>query len=120
VRAALNEHGVPGELIVISDGDSAIRFIESLDSDGVECPDLVIIDLNLPKAPGVAVLRVMHRSVKCKDAVVVVLSSSDVQKEKDEAAALGANRFVRKPMRLEEFLNLGAVFKALLEQGRTI
>jgi DNA-binding response OmpR family regulator len=120
VRASLNEHGVPGELIVISDGDTAIRFIENLDSDGVNCPDLAIIDLNLPRAPGVEVLRAMRRSARCKHAVVVILSSSDVQKEKDEAAALGANRVVRKPMRLEEFLNLGAVFKALLERGPTI
>jgi CheY-like chemotaxis protein len=46
----------------------------------------------------------------------VILSSSEVQKEIDEAAQLGANRFIRKPMRLEEFLALGAVFKTLLEQ----
>jgi DNA-binding response OmpR family regulator len=120
VRAALDEHGVPGELIVISDGDTAIRFIDTLESDAVNCPDLVIIDLNLPKAPGLAVLRVMRRSVKCKDAAVVILSSSDLQKEKDDAAALGANRFLRKPMRLEEFLSLGAVFKALLERRPAI
>ena len=117
VRASLNEHGVRGELIVISDGDTAIRFIDNLDSAGVNCPDLAIIDLNLPRTPGVAVLRAMRRSVKCKDAVVVILSSSDVQREKDEAAALGANRFLKKPMRLEEFLSLGTVFKALLERG---
>jgi DNA-binding response OmpR family regulator len=71
VRAALDEHGVPGELIVISDGDTAIRFIDTLESDAVNCPDLVIIDLNLPKAPGLAVLRVMRRSVKCSRALPI-------------------------------------------------
>jgi DNA-binding response OmpR family regulator len=117
VRESLIEHGVPGELIVFSDGDAAIRFIETLDTDEINCPDLMIVDLNLPKASGLAVLQTMRRSMKCKDVVVVILSSSDVQKEKDEAARLGANRFIRKPLRLEEFLSLGAVFKRLLEQG---
>jgi DNA-binding response OmpR family regulator len=117
VRESLNEHGVAGELLVISDGDTAMRFIEALDTDEMNCPDLVIVDLNLPKASGLAVLRTMRRSVKCKDAVVVILSSSDVQQEKDEAAQLGVKRFIRKPMRLEEFLSLGAVFRTLLEEG---
>lgn len=119
MRESLNEHGVPGELIILSDGDTAIRFIESLDTDEINCPDLAIIDLNLPKASGLAVLHTMRRSVKCKDVVVVILSSSEVQKEKDEAERLGANRFITKPLRLEEFLGLGAVFKTLLEQGRS-
>ncbi len=117
VRESLKEHGVAGELLVVSDGDAAIRFIETLETEEMDCPDLVIVDLNLPKVSGLAVLRTMRRSVKCKDAVVVILSSSDVQKEKDEAALLGANRFILKPMRLEEFLGLGAVFRTLLEQG---
>jgi DNA-binding response OmpR family regulator len=114
VRESLNEHGVRGELILISDGETAIRFIESFDTDGTNCPDLVILDLNLPKASGLAVLRSMRRSVKCKDAPVVILSSSEVQTEKDEATRLGANRFIRKPMHLEEFMRLGAIFKTLL------
>ena len=129
----------PTVRVVVIDADKAIRrFVRSsLEAAGMSVfeaqtgaqglaqaatrlADLVIIDLNLPKAPGLAVLRVMRRSVKCKDAAVVILSSSDLQKEKDDAAALGANRFLRKPMRLEEFLSLGAVFKALLERRPAI
>jgi DNA-binding response OmpR family regulator len=118
VREGLKEHGVPGELIVISDGETAIRFIESFDEFDTRCPDLVILDLNLPKAPGLSVLRTMRRSMKCRDVAVVILSSSEVQNEKDAAAQFGADRFIRKPMLLEEFLSLGAVFRSLLEQRR--
>jgi DNA-binding response OmpR family regulator len=120
VREALNEHGVPGDLIVISDGDTAIRFIESLDAGDTNCPDLTIVDLNLPRAPGLSVLQSMRSSPKCRDATVVILSSSEVQEERDAAAQLGANRFIRKPLRLEEFLALGAVFKRILEQGTAL
>jgi DNA-binding response OmpR family regulator len=117
VQESLNEHDVPGELIVVSDGDTAIHFIESFDAEEINCPDLVIIDLNLPRASGLAVLQTMRRSVKCRNTPVVILSSSEVQKEKEEAAQLGANRFIKKPLHLEAFLDLGSVFKTLLEDG---
>jgi len=117
VRESLKEHGIPGELIVVSDGDTAIRFIESFDTDEKDCPDLVILDLNLPKASGLAVLQTIRRSMKCKNSQVVILSSSEVQREIDDAIQLGADSFIRKPMGLDDFLGLGAVFKTILEQG---
>lgn len=114
MRESLNEHGVPGELVVIPDGESAINFIESLGAEQTGCPDLVIIDLNLPRASGLSVLETMRQSVKCRDAIVVILSSSDIEKDRNEAVRLGATRYIRKPLRLEEFLSLGAVFKTML------
>jgi two-component system, chemotaxis family, response regulator Rcp1 len=56
VRRALEKHGVDGELIVISDGETAIAFIQALDAEAAPCPDLAIVDLNLPKKPGREVL----------------------------------------------------------------
>jgi DNA-binding response OmpR family regulator len=50
IRKALEEHGVEGEL-VIADGESAVKFIQVLDAQAVGCPDLAIVDLNLPKKP---------------------------------------------------------------------
>ena len=113
MRESLNEHGIPGEPVVIPDGESAINFIESLDAEQTGCPDLVIIDLNLPRF-GLSVLETMRQSVKCRDAIVVILSSSDIEKDRNEAVRLGATRYIRKPLRLEEFLSLGAVFKTML------
>lgn len=111
VREALQEHGVTGELIVISDGDEAIGFIAALEAQPVPCPDLVIIDLNLLKA--------MRQSGKCGRATTLIFSSSDVESDKIEAKRLGANRYLRKPLRLEEFFNLGAVFREMLEDMGT-
>jgi len=62
IRKALEEHGVAGELTVADDGEEAIHFIRSLDREpSVECPDLVIIDLNLPRKSGREVLETMRR-----------------------------------------------------------
>jgi DNA-binding response OmpR family regulator len=52
--------------------------------------------------------------VTCGRVPVVVLSSSDAPDDRAETTRLGASRYIRKPMRLEDFLSLGAVFKGML------
>jgi chemotaxis family two-component system response regulator Rcp1 len=115
VRKALEEHGFAGELSVADDGEKAIRFIRSLDrTPFADCPDLVIIDLSLPRKSGREVLETMRRSERCRHVPVVILSSSDAQRDRADAALLGASRYIRKPSRLEDFLRLGAVFKEII------
>jgi DNA-binding response OmpR family regulator len=118
VREALEDHNVEGDLLVIADGASAIRFIQDLDAQA-KCPDLVILDLNLPRLPGREVLESMRKSPACQDMTIVVLSSSDAPEDKADALHLGAHRYMRKPLRLTEFLDLGAVFKQLLAASRS-
>lgn len=114
VREALEEQALRCELIVLTDGERAIEFIQSLDeAEETLCPALVILDLNLPKKPGKEVLRHIRASVKCRHVTVAILSSSGNQKDKDDAASLGASRYLRKPTRLAEFLELGRVFQEL-------
>jgi chemotaxis family two-component system response regulator Rcp1 len=119
VRRALEEHGVEGELIVIADGEKAIEFIQALDAEATACPDLAIVDLTLPKKPGREVLERMRLSERCGDIPVIILSSSDAERDKADAVRLGASRYIRKPSKLDDFLNLGVIFKAALsEPGR--
>jgi CheY-like chemotaxis protein len=114
VREALDEHEVECELIVINNGERATEFIQSLDAGGTCWPDLIILDLNLPKKSGLYVLQRIRSSEKCRHVPVVVLSSSDNQQDKSAAAALGASRYFRKPSRLADFMQLGSVFKEML------
>jgi DNA-binding response OmpR family regulator len=114
VREALVENAVHCELILIINGEQAIDFIDGLDSDQTPCPDLMILDLNLPKIPGRDVLRRMRTGTKCAQIPIVILSSSDNEKDQEEAASLGASRYIRKPYRLDEFLKLGSVFKSMI------
>jgi DNA-binding response OmpR family regulator len=114
VRKALEEHGVKGRIIVLADGELATQFIQDLDARTVDCPDLVILDLNIPKKPGREVLEWLRRSVRGRRVPVVILSSSDARQDRADVAHLGADRYIRKPSDLEEFLSLGAVFKEML------
>jgi CheY-like chemotaxis protein len=111
IRRALQEHGVRGELMVISDGEMSMQFVHALDSLSIPCPNLAILDLNLPKRSGKEVLEAMRQSERCNHIPAIVLSSSEMRQDKMDADRLGANRYIRKPLRLEEFLKLGEVFK---------
>ena len=114
VREALEDYGVEGELLVLLDGEKAIQFIQNIDSQRLTCPDLFIVDLNLPKKPGREVLKCIRLSARCHQSPVVILSSSEAQQDIADAERLGVSRYIRKPLLLEEFIGLGATFKALL------
>lgn len=118
IREALAAHGVTEELVVVSDGEAATRFIEELDGGQGDCPSLVIVDLNLPKRPGRDVLKAVRQSEKCSESKVAILTSSDAARDRMDSLNLGANRYLLKPFRLKDFLKLGAVFKALIAEGR--
>lgn len=114
VREALEEHSVRCELFVLTDGERAIEFIDEIDEEKFPCPDLVLIDLNLPKRPGKEVLQRLKASQKCSHVPAVVLTSSDNQRDKDEVARFAPVRYIRKPTRLADFIKLGALFKEIL------
>ena len=119
IRTALEEHGVELPLQVAADGSEVLRIIqeeESLAETGLE---LIILDLNLPRHDGIEILRQLRETQRLCRIPVVVLTSSDSPSDRAAASELGAARFLRKPSNLEQFLNLGAVFKALLRQAQT-
>jgi len=60
IRHALREHDVPFALHVAPDGAAAIDFVLRMGTPGVPCPDLVLLDLNLPKVDGAEILSAMH------------------------------------------------------------
>jgi CheY-like chemotaxis protein len=88
---------LPIRISVARDGEQAIQILE----DPEFKPDLIILDLNIPKVPGLAVLE------RCKPtAPVVVFTSSSNPTERQRAKKLGASEFVQKPYDLDEFANV--------------
>jgi CheY-like chemotaxis protein len=75
---------------------------------------MMIVDLNLPKRPGREVLQSRDRSGKLRNIPAVVLSSSDAAQDRDEAARLGADLYLRKPSHLDEYLRIGATLREML------
>lgn len=114
VREALHQHEVAGDVLVLSDGEKAIDFFQNVGRQGGEYPDLVIVDLSLPKRSGLEVLPHIQPGPSGRKAAVVVLSSSNTPRDRAESERLGADMYLQKPSRLEEFMGLGAVLKSVL------
>ena len=91
----------------------AIRLPGKAD-DAAPCLSLVLLDLNLPKKPGIEVLEHLRRTRKCGNSLVVVVSSSDSIKDRAEAASMGADAYFRKPSGYEAYIKIGEIVKDLL------
>ncbi|MDQ2773442.1 MAG: response regulator [Acidobacteriota bacterium] len=115
VGQALQEYGVECRLHVVKDGAKALDFVARMGkSEDVPCPDLMLLDLNLPKATGAEVLAEFRKHPECAHTPVIVVSSSDAQADRDRVAKLGIAHYFRKPSNLESFLLLGAVVREVV------
>lgn len=117
VREAIRMENLPLEMHVASDGQEAIDFIAAAEADpDAPDPDLLLLDLNLPKRDGFEVLRRLRASPKYKGIPVLIMTSSDSAADQSRATELGA-RYFRKPPNYDEFLKLGKALRQLMKDG---
>jgi chemotaxis family two-component system response regulator Rcp1 len=115
IREAIEAAQVGAAVSIVKDGRQAVEFIDKADAGHAAfCPDLVLLDLNLPKKDGLDVLRYMRNSASCKNALVLVVSSSDSTSDREAAKALGFNGYFRKPSAYAEFMKLAPMIRELL------
>lgn len=115
IEQALKEHGIAFDLEVAVDGKQALSSLHSsANSSEASCPDLILLDLNLPQHDGTEILRAIRQIRQLSFVSVVVLTSSDSPKDRLQAMQAGATRFFRKPSSLREFMAIGAMLKELL------
>jgi CheY-like chemotaxis protein len=79
-----------------------------------------VLDLNLPKNDGIEVLEAMRKNPVFAEVPVAILSSSSSARERAKLQALRVERWLTKPSDLEEFMGIGLILKALLENGRSL
>jgi len=114
-QTALKHGGTESEIVVARDGEKAIEFVEAADADpSAPCPQVILLDLNLPRTSGTEVLRRVRKSSRCADVPVIIVTSSDAPSDRAETASLGANRYFLKPQNLDEYLKLGSVVREVL------
>jgi CheY-like chemotaxis protein len=114
IREAISEAKVDADLHVVQDGEKAIEFLDQVREGDDACPDLVLIDLNLPRKNGTEVLRALRSRGACRDALVMIVTSSDSASDRAAVNALGLNGYFRKPSSYDEFLKLGPIVRDLL------
>ncbi|MCU1330555.1 MAG: response regulator receiver protein [Bryobacterales bacterium] len=115
IQEAIREYNIPAVLHVVDDGEKAISFLErAANDDSAPCPQMLLLDLNLPKKTGLEVLAHVRQSSVCSQVPVVVVTSSDSPRDRDAAARLGATQYFCKPSNYTQFLKLGAILRQLL------
>jgi chemotaxis family two-component system response regulator Rcp1 len=114
LRRALEENSVDYTLEVIRDGEEALKYLGRLESGESVAPDLLILDLNLPRHDGIEVLTSCRETPSLRLVPIIVLTSSDSPKERERAEQLGVSDYVRKPIMLDEFMAVGGRISNLL------
>ena len=106
-KRALQKSNVTNGLKVVEDGVEALKYFFGEDGKSgcaiEDLPVVVLLDLKLPKVDGLEVLRRLRAEEKTKLMPVVVLTSSNEEKDIIASYDLGANSFVRKPVKFSEF-----------------
>jgi two-component system, chemotaxis family, response regulator Rcp1 len=106
-REALREGKVRNHLYVAADGVEALRFLRREgEHAGAVRPDLILLDLNLPKKDGREVLEEIKGDPALRSIPVVVLTSSQAEQDICRAYDLHANCYVTKPVDLEQFITV--------------
>lgn len=116
-RQALQCAELAFELTVIKDGADALAFATSRSVTGI--PDLLVLDLNLPKIGGCKVLEAVRQNADLSNLAVAVMTSSAASEDYEKCAALGVRRYIIKPLELEEFLRIGEIVKQILLESKT-
>ena len=106
--AALRGNRIVNEVVLARDGEEARDYLFGLGAhtgrDASHCPQLVLLDLKLPKIDGLDVLRRIRADERTRLTPVVVLTSSDEEEDLVRSYRLGANSYVRKPIDFERFI----------------
>ena len=105
-RLALEENKIANTLVVAKDGAEALLLLSAKEiAAHGELPALILLDLNLPKLDGIEVLRHIRADERTRLVPVVILTSSEEERDLIESYKLGANSFIKKPVDFAEFLS---------------
>ena len=107
VREAFDDHKVGNLLSVVSDGVQALEYVRAEGSyvDAAR-PDLILLDLNLPRKSGIEVLEEIKTDASLSTIPVVVLTTSEAEEDIVRAYKLHANAYITKPVDFEQFTRI--------------
>ena len=118
VRESMRREGLKVHWDIADDGEWAIRMIDEVDSDAsAPCPDVLLLDLNVPRRTGDEVLERIRQSPRLAHTPVVIMTSSESAADRDRMMKLGATEYFRKPSNLREFMKLGRLVREVHERN---
>lgn len=107
---AFEQGGITNPVVVARDGVEALDYLFSTgiyrDRTPDNLPALILLDLQLPRVNGLEVLQRIKQSPKTQHIPVVILTTSNEQKDLIESYSLGCNSYIQKPVDYDRFLNV--------------
>ena len=120
IEKNIRRAGVTNEIVPFRDGTSALAYLLGEDGTGASNlgrPLLILLDLNLPDMTGVDILKIVKENEALKRTPVIVLTTTDDQREIQRCYDLGCNVYITKPVNYEGFANairqLGLFFSVI-------
>src|SRR5690606_25825396 len=104
---AFSKRNFSNEIIVARDGEEALAWLPRCDA-GERMPAVVLLDINLPRASGLEVLRAFRAHELARHIPVVVLTSSRDDRDLKTAYDLGVNSYIEKPVSFNKFIDVAA------------
>ena len=105
-QEAFKDYKIANKLTVVTNGEDAIAYLRKQGRYAdVRTPDLVLLDLNLPRRDGREVLRDIKADPDLRRVPIVVLTTSDAAEDVHASYDLHANAYVRKPVDFEQFVS---------------
>jgi len=105
---ALKRNNILNEVIVARDGAEALDYLFARGAHGerevCKLPEVVLLDLKLPKVDGLEVLRQIRKNESTRRLAVVILTSSNEDRDITAGYDLGANSYIRKPVDFNQFM----------------
>ena len=106
-RRAIQKAGVHADLTVLRDGQEVVDYIlRSQEIDESSKPDLLLVDISLPRLGGMDILAQLKQSSATAHLPIIILTTSNRQEDIQTAYALGANTYIVKPIHFTEYVGV--------------
>jgi CheY-like chemotaxis protein len=116
IQYAFEKADIRNPLVIVTDGDAAVDYIGRTgayaDRSGLPLPELILLDLKLPRRSGLEVLSFVRRHEPTRHTPVVVLTSSDQEADIRRSYERGANSFLVKPIGRDGLIDMARALKA--------
>jgi CheY-like chemotaxis protein len=101
VQRTLDKMSILNKTFIARNGEEAISFLKENNHENSECkPDIVLLDINMPKMNGLEFLQLVRKSEEWKNLKIFILTTSDEKVDKEAAKKLGVAGYITKPLKL--------------------
>jgi CheY-like chemotaxis protein len=106
-KRAFSKGKIKNKLYIVNNGIEALKFLNrEEDYENVPIPSLIMLDINMPMMNGFEVLKEIKKNDKLKRIPIIMLTTSERDKDIDMAYSLGANNYIVKPVSFQKFIDV--------------